>query len=342
MTCIDRGIIIYHTETKKDYDALIDDLDKKGYMWQSFMPLKIRDYWGFYQEKTCIGVRSEGKNVFCSSFSTLIHSHEIYKYEAKEDIEMKIYHTETQEDYDALMVELEEQGCKWQSGRKPTETTTNWKMNLSETCVKVDEKVVVYAKKSFYKEDCPDIPITKYKAKADEKMRFNKQNVEKVIDEYFLQADFEPCGDLIAEIHNLDDKPEKVVVPKFVAEWIEDCKSRGLGLSDLLNYWTSSVIPTEVIDFIEYDFTKMGCGHNEQELLAKAWIDGYTIEPEQLYYIPLPHLETSDGLQQVLSKRDTYFASRPNDKLKQRYTKAEIAQVPEIYKPYAKPIEEEE
>ena len=53
---------------------------------------------------------------------------------------MKIYHTETQADYDALMVELEKQGCKWLSERKPTEATTNWKVNSSETCVKVDEK----------------------------------------------------------------------------------------------------------------------------------------------------------------------------------------------------------
>ena len=43
-------------------------------------------------------------------------------------------------------------------------------------------------------------------------MKFTKENVEKVIDEYFWQADLEPCGDLIAEIHNLDDTPEKIVV----------------------------------------------------------------------------------------------------------------------------------
>ena len=76
-------------------------------------------------------------------------------------------------------------------------------------------------------------------------------------------------------------------------------------------------------------------------LAIDAVLNGYTIEPEQLYYIPLPDLETSDGKQQVLSKRDTYFASRPNEKLKQRYTKEEIAQVPEIYKYYATLIEEE-
>lgn len=81
------------------------------------------------------------------------------------------------------------------------------------------------------------------------------------------------------------------------------------------------------------------------EVFARAWLDGYTIEPEQVYYIPLPHLETSDGIQQVLCKRknsNRYFASRPEKKLKQRYTKEELEQVPEIYKQFAKPIEEEE
>ena len=56
---------------------------------------------------------------------------------------MEIYHTETQADYDALMVELERQGCTWFSGLKPTEAATNWKLNSNETCVKVDKKVVM-------------------------------------------------------------------------------------------------------------------------------------------------------------------------------------------------------
>lgn len=83
---------------------------------------------------------------------------------------------------------------------------------------------------------------------------------------------------------------------------------------------------------------------NAQDVIAKMHLYGYTIEPEQLYYIPLPHLVTSDGKQQVLSKienDENYFASRPTSYLKQRFTKEEIAQVPEIYKFYATLIEEE-
>ena len=33
---------------------------------------------------------------------------------------MTVFHVETQQDYNALMVELEEKGCKWRGGEKPT------------------------------------------------------------------------------------------------------------------------------------------------------------------------------------------------------------------------------
>ena len=103
---------------------------------------------------------------------------------------MKIYHTETQEDYDALMVELESQGCKWLSGRKPTETTKNWKRNSSETCVRVGKKMAMYDKKSYYTWYYQYVPITKYKAKADEKMKFTKENVYKVFSQYRKDSNF--------------------------------------------------------------------------------------------------------------------------------------------------------
>lgn len=252
---------------------------------------------------------------------------------------MKIYHTETQADYDALMVELERQGCTWATGDKMTELTKNWKRNSSETCVRVDKKVVMYDEKGYFTWKYPEVPIQKYKAKAEEKMKFTKENVEKVIDEYFQEADFEPCGDLIAGVYNLDDTPEKVVVPKFVAEWIESEKGYNIWrmIEDLRN---GNSLEKSVINWLEEKYPKYGL-RDSFDLLALMRIKGYTIEPEQLYYIPLPDLETSDGIQQVLSKRENgtnYFASRPNESLKQRYTKEELERVPEIYKPFAKPL----
>ena len=43
-------------------------------------------------------------------------------------------------------------------------------------------------------------------------MRFTKENVVKVVDDYFWQADFESCTDLIAQIYDLEDTIEKVDV----------------------------------------------------------------------------------------------------------------------------------
>lgn len=82
---------------------------------------------------------------------------------------MQIYHTETQEDYDALMVELEKRGCLWVSGDKPTSPSSRWsKYTKSGFCVCVDGKLISFASKNFYKEYYPDIPIQKYKAKQND------------------------------------------------------------------------------------------------------------------------------------------------------------------------------
>ena len=35
--------------------------------------------------------------------------------------DMEVYHVKTQEDYDALMIKLEAEGCKWSDGMNPTE-----------------------------------------------------------------------------------------------------------------------------------------------------------------------------------------------------------------------------
>lgn len=132
-----------------------------------------------------------------------------------------------------------------------------------------------------------------------------------------------------------------IVVPKFVAEWIEWNKQMGVSLKNMLKCY-ADFYGGEEPDVSSEGLKAVHWYVDNPYKFIQSYENGYTIEPEQLYYIPLRDLETSDGIQQVLSKRDTYFASRPNEKLKQRFTKDEIAQVPEVYKPYEKPIEEEE
>ena len=78
---------------------------------------------------------------------------------------MKIYHTETQEDYDALLIELEEQGYEWNSGSAMRKTPNYWISHKSEMCVMVNCcGNITYGKKSGL-ELSYQTPIIKYKAK---------------------------------------------------------------------------------------------------------------------------------------------------------------------------------
>lgn len=90
------------------------------------------------------------------------------------------------------------------------------------------------------------------------------------------------------------DEPKKVVVPKFVAEWLELCK----GLECTLYCSATSKLrdtmhiekAKEVSDWLDT--------FENHELFAHAWLDGYEVEKEQLYYVKLPgvgYLNNADG-----------------------------------------------
>lgn len=79
---------------------------------------------------------------------------------------MKIYHTKTQEDYDALMEELEKEGCLWIGGGKPTNINL-WEVCKEDTCVICDNKMLshwsVIEKDNTY----PNILTIEYTAKKN-------------------------------------------------------------------------------------------------------------------------------------------------------------------------------
>ena len=72
-------------------------------------------------------------------------------------------------------------------------------------------------------------------------------------------------------------EPQKVVVPKFVADKIEYCKKTGeYGLYNAMNYC--------------YRFKESsGWLECNQETFALAWLDGYEIEQEKLYTVEIPN-----------------------------------------------------
>lgn len=262
-------------------------------------------------------------------------------------IQLKIYHTETQEDYDALMVELEAQGFMWSFGRKLSESN-NWHVSEHLTCIRVYDSEVNHASLNYYKEEYSHIPITKYKAKVNE-MRFTKKNVLNLTDKW-VENKIVSFQELQNQIKELDDTPEKVVVPKCFDEWFKEIvveypitdSSKRFALWKLSQQGLGYGFERANGEKIPYDTDLGKWLFKNRELAINAILNGYTIE--RFYCIPLPHLETADGTKQYLTKSGAgnYFALSPCIGQKQRYTKEELQQVPEIYKPFAKLIEEEE
>ena len=98
---------------------------------------------------------------------------------------MKIYHTETKADYDALMVELEAEGYEWIGGEIPPELSLFDKYGSESTVTTyngISKKFMQYSKAAFQIEKYPEIQIIEYKGKG-ENMKMTQQEEMK---QYFL------------------------------------------------------------------------------------------------------------------------------------------------------------
>ncbi|HEM2864644.1 DUF1642 domain-containing protein [Streptococcus suis] len=114
--------------------------------------------------------------------------------------------------------------------------------------------------------------------------------------------------DRIVSVINQIHEPQKVVVPKVVAEWIDKCNDRGYSLRDSLKHIS---LPPEINSWLLED---EGLGvYSNQDKFARAWLDGYEIEQEKLYTVAIPnpnsigaevHILMMNGFKQVVIKKE--------------------------------------
>ena len=78
------------------------------------------------------------------------------------------------------------------------------------------------------------------------------------------------------ELIKLLDKPEKVVIPQFVAQYIKWTKGEDF---HLLGAMSRENFNKTLEDWFYTD--------DNMELFARAWLDGYEVEKEKRYYIRL-------------------------------------------------------
>ncbi|OFR31035.1 DUF1642 domain-containing protein [Streptococcus sp. HMSC072C09] len=76
--------------------------------------------------------------------------------------------------------------------------------------------------------------------------------------------------DAVIELASELDEPQKPVVPQFVADWIEEGKKHCKDVSDLFDF-----------DFTNEDVGNWFLQEKPFDLVARAWLDGYTVEKEK-------------------------------------------------------------
>lgn len=139
-------------------------------------------------------------------------------------------------------------------------------------------------------------------------------------------------------VEQLDEK-QKVTVPKFVATWIKQCKEKA-ALADCLDGYYEISNGEGVCS---EDFQNWVVDNENDELTAKAWIDGYEVEKEPVYEVVF--LESDDErylLMELGEKSYEVVPESENDGYRtQWFTESEIKSIDERYWAFAVPVEED-
>lgn len=81
------------------------------------------------------------------------------------------------------------------------------------------------------------------------------------------------CQLFLKDLEQLDE-PEKVKVPQFVADWIEEAKKSCETVVEFFGYKFSNI---EMIKYLK--------NKERINLVARAWLDGYEVEEEERYTV---------------------------------------------------------
>ena len=73
------------------------------------------------------------------------------------------------------------------------------------------------------------------------------------------------------------DEPQKVMIPRFIADWIVQAKEDGYNIAGAINEAPRGAVD----DWLELE---------NVDIFAEAWINGYTIEKEKRYTVKMKNL----------------------------------------------------
>lgn len=108
------------------------------------------------------------------------------------------------------------------------------------------------------------------------------------------------------------DEPKKVVVPQFVADWIETAKTV-YSLSGGMTFGG-----TELNKWLAID--------DNQETFARAWLDGYEVEKEKRYYVRLKNVDENYNYLNYIKSFNAWALTeiKKDKKFRSQHTRQEL------------------
>lgn len=119
---------------------------------------------------------------------------------------------------------------------------------------------------------------------------------------YFRRVD---TSEVLKDLRQLDE-PQKVVVPQFVADWIETAKKAAYNIRGAIDLAPKG----KVKDWLEL---------KNVNTFAKAWVNGYEVEKEKRYWVKLKAVD-----QYLVSAKDEKFLGFLQSKLRSKFTRKEL------------------
>ena len=141
--------------------------------------------------------------------------------------------------------------------------------------------------------------------------------------------------DIVSQI----DEPQKVVVPKFVAEWIKWCKANDVtllgGISPIDELGSAICNDKRVKSLAASRWAQ-----RNQDTFARAWLDDYEIEKEKLYTVEIGGVGSSRLFKHIRKNIYGFHCGKELEGYTDKLTEQEIKKVDERLWEFAKPVEE--
>lgn len=108
----------------------------------------------------------------------------------------------------------------------------------------------------------------------------NKQELIKKYEDLFKKLYAFPIVTINGVIEDFKqlDEPQKVMIPRFIADWIVQAKEDGYNIAGAINEAPRGAVD----DWLELE---------NVDIFAEAWINGYTIEKEKRYTVKMKGMD---------------------------------------------------